>query len=106
MNDPEHLLTPDITQPCPLPDTELTRRDSHGYAHSWHVLIKFTSSYLEPDVKQSFQVCHITGGTAFRKIQPCRGDPTNPSQITTSRIESLDHETRDLLGFLSGKPQL
>ena len=50
--------------------------------------------------------CHIIAGTAFRKIKPCRGAPTSPSQTYTGLKVILYHESRDLVGFLRGKPQL
>ena len=43
---------------------------------------------------------------AFRKIKPCRGAPTSHSQTYIGRKVILYHESRDLVGFLRGKPQL
>ena len=36
-------------------------RDSHGYAHSWQVLIKLTSSYLEPVLNKVSTLPHNRG---------------------------------------------
>ena len=56
MKNPVHLPTSGITPPCPRSEKELTKESVTVMDSVGKFLIKFTSSYLEPDVKQSFHV--------------------------------------------------
>ena len=45
-------------------------RDSHGYAHSWQVLIKLTSSYLEPVLNKVSTLPHNRGHGFTKRFNP------------------------------------